>query len=66
MFRLLSANADARIGCCVVHMLFGRGVLLRGRPLGQVKDGKMHNFLRMYWAKKILEWSPSPRDALQR
>lgn len=32
----------------------------------QVKDGKMHNFLRMYWAKKILEWSPSPQDALSR
>ncbi|CAM9853897.1 unnamed protein product [Discosporangium mesarthrocarpum] len=26
----------------------------------------MHNFLRMYWAKKILEWSPTPRDALDR
>lgn len=22
-------------------------------------------FLRMYWAKKILEWSPSPREALR-
>lgn len=32
----------------------------------QVRDGKMHNFLRMYWAKKILEWSPSPQDALAR
>lgn len=32
----------------------------------QVRDGKMHNFLRMYWAKKILEWSPSPHDALER
>jgi len=26
--------------------------------------GKMHGFMRMYWAKKILEWSPSPEDAL--
>ena len=24
----------------------------------------MHNYLRMLWGKKILEWSPSPRDAL--
>jgi deoxyribodipyrimidine photo-lyase len=24
----------------------------------------MHGYLRMYWAKKILEWSPSPEDAL--
>jgi deoxyribodipyrimidine photo-lyase len=26
--------------------------------------GKMHGYLRMYWAKKILEWSPSPEEAL--
>ncbi len=26
--------------------------------------GKMHGYLRMYWAKKILEWSPSAADAL--
>ncbi|CAK9015423.1 unnamed protein product [Durusdinium trenchii] len=31
-----------------------------------VQEGKMHGFLRMYWAKKILEWSPSPKEALQR
>merc|ERR1719334_1663942 len=24
----------------------------------------MHGFLRMYWAKKILEWSKSPEQAL--
>ena len=29
-----------------------------------VKTGKMHGFLRMYWAKKILEWTSSPSDAL--
>ncbi|HPQ38781.1 MAG TPA: deoxyribodipyrimidine photolyase, partial [bacterium] len=27
--------------------------------------GKMHGYLRMYWAKKILEWSPEPRMALR-
>lgn len=26
--------------------------------------GKMHGFMRMYWAKKILEWSKSPEDAI--
>jgi deoxyribodipyrimidine photo-lyase len=26
--------------------------------------GRMHNYLRMLWGKKILEWSPTPRDAL--
>jgi deoxyribodipyrimidine photo-lyase len=24
----------------------------------------MHNYLRMLWGKKILEWSATPRDAL--
>jgi len=27
--------------------------------------GKMHGFMRMYWAKKILEWSQSPEEALK-
>jgi deoxyribodipyrimidine photo-lyase len=27
--------------------------------------GWMHNYMRMYWAKKILEWSPSPPHAYQ-
>ena len=30
-----------------------------------VTTGKMHTYMRMYWAKKILEWSPTPEDALQ-
>lgn len=27
--------------------------------------GYMHNYMRMYWAKKILEWSSSPEEAYQ-
>lgn len=27
--------------------------------------GKMHGYMRMYWAKKMLEWSESPEDALR-
>jgi deoxyribodipyrimidine photo-lyase len=27
-------------------------------------EGRLHNYLRMLWGKKILEWTPSPRDAL--
>jgi deoxyribodipyrimidine photo-lyase len=27
--------------------------------------GKMHGYMRMYWAKKILEWSESPEKALE-
>jgi deoxyribodipyrimidine photo-lyase len=30
-----------------------------------VKLGKMHGYMRMYWAKKILEWTPSPEIAMQ-
>ena len=26
--------------------------------------GKMHGYMRMYWAKKILEWTASPEEAL--
>lgn len=29
-----------------------------------VVTGKMHGYMRMYWAKKILEWTPSPEDAM--
>jgi len=28
-----------------------------------VLTGKMHGYMRMYWGKKILEWSPSPEVA---
>jgi deoxyribodipyrimidine photo-lyase len=28
-----------------------------------VLTGRMHNYLRMYWAKKILEWTPDPQTA---
>lgn len=28
-------------------------------------DGRIHNYLRMLWGKKILEWSPSPQAALE-
>ena len=31
-----------------------------------VREGRLHNTLRMLWGKKILEWSPSPRRALAR
>lgn len=30
-----------------------------------IEEGKMHGYLRMYWAKKILEWSSSPQEALR-
>lgn len=27
--------------------------------------GRMHGYLRMYWAKKLLEWTSSPEEALE-
>ncbi|MBP8303987.1 MAG: deoxyribodipyrimidine photo-lyase [Phycisphaerae bacterium] len=29
-----------------------------------VLTGKMHGYMRMYWGKKILEWSRTPKEAL--
>jgi deoxyribodipyrimidine photo-lyase len=29
-----------------------------------VREGRIHNYLRMLWGKKILEWSRAPRDAV--
>ena len=39
--------------------------LWNAAQLQVVQEGGMHGFLRMYWAKKILEWTPSPLVALQ-
>jgi deoxyribodipyrimidine photo-lyase len=29
-----------------------------------VREGRIHNYLRMVWGKKILQWSAHPREAL--
>ncbi len=29
-----------------------------------VREGRMHNYLRMLWGKKILQWTAHPREAL--
>jgi len=29
------------------------------------KKGKMHGYMRMYWAKKVLEWTESPEQAIE-
>jgi deoxyribodipyrimidine photo-lyase len=39
--------------------------LWNAAQLQMVQHGWMHNYMRMYWAKKILEWSPSPELAYQ-
>ncbi|HMD40962.1 MAG TPA: hypothetical protein VKH15_16875 [Candidatus Acidoferrum sp.] len=30
-----------------------------------VREGRMHNYLRMLWGKKILEWSLTPQQAVE-
>jgi deoxyribodipyrimidine photo-lyase len=38
--------------------------LWNAAQLEMVTTGKMHGYMRMYWAKKILEWSATPHEAL--
>jgi deoxyribodipyrimidine photo-lyase len=30
-----------------------------------LREGRIHGYLRMYWAKKILEWSTTPTEAIK-
>ncbi len=39
--------------------------LWNAAQMEMVKSGSMHGYLRMYWAKKILEWSESPEEAMR-
>ncbi|MHB8108662.1 MAG: deoxyribodipyrimidine photo-lyase [Syntrophorhabdaceae bacterium] len=38
--------------------------LWNAAQMQMVRTGSMHGYMRMYWAKKILEWSASPEEAL--
>jgi len=31
--------------------------------LSMIRTGYLHGYLRMYWGKKILEWTETPEDA---
>jgi deoxyribodipyrimidine photo-lyase len=42
---------------------FTHDPLWNAAQMEMVRRGKMHGYLRMYWAKKILEWTPSPEEA---
>lgn len=37
--------------------------LWNAAQMQMVHEGWMHNYMRMYWAKKILEWSRTPAEA---
>jgi deoxyribodipyrimidine photo-lyase len=66
--RTLEAHAgDPRPHLYTVRELEAAGT---GDPLWNaaqtqlVREGRLHNSLRMLWGKRILEWTPSPREAL--
>lgn len=37
--------------------------LWNAAQIEMMNTGKMHGYMRMYWAKKILEWTSSPEEA---
>jgi deoxyribodipyrimidine photo-lyase len=39
--------------------------LWNAAQLEMVVTGRMHGYLRMYWAKKILEWTTTPAEAFE-
>ncbi len=39
--------------------------LWNAAQMEMVTRGKMHGYMRMYWAKKILEWTDLPEDAMK-
>lgn len=39
--------------------------LWNAAQLEMVRRGKMHGYMRMYWCKKILEWTVSPQEAIR-
>ena len=39
--------------------------LWNAAQLEMVKTGRMHGYMRMYWGKKILEWSKTPDEAMK-
>ncbi len=39
--------------------------LWNAAQMEMVNKGKMHGFMRMYWAKKILQWTKSPEEAME-
>ena len=38
--------------------------LWNAAQIEMVTTGKMHGFMRMYWAKKILEWTPDVQTSI--
>lgn len=61
-------RADPRTHCYTRERFEGAAThdaLWNAAQKEMTTTGKMHGYLRMYWAKKILEWSASPEEALE-
>ncbi|NIP90733.1 MAG: deoxyribodipyrimidine photolyase, partial [Gammaproteobacteria bacterium] len=48
----------ARLEAADTHDAYWNAAMLE-----MVKTGYMHNYMRMYWGKKIIEWSSTPERA---
>jgi deoxyribodipyrimidine photo-lyase len=65
---LTQAEADAREHIYSTHELEDAQTIDQAWNAAQnemKQTGKMHGYMRMYWAKKILEWSTSPEQAIK-
>ena len=59
-------RGDPRVHCYSLEQLENSEThddLWNAAQQEMVITGKMHGFMRMYWAKKILEWTVSPEEA---
>ena len=54
------AYSRKRLEACRTHDPYWNAAMRE-----MVATGKMHNYMRMYWGKKILEWSRSPETAFR-
>lgn len=63
---LAKHGADPRSVLYTLHQLENAQThdpLWNASQMQMVTDGWMHNYMRMYWAKKILEWTRTPAEA---
>ena len=66
--KTLAAHADDARPYCYEPAAFEAGAthsaLWNAAQRQLVRTGRLHGYMRMYWAKKILEWSASPQAAI--
>ena len=66
--KTLTAHAGDERPYCYAPAVFEAGAthsdLWNAAQRQLVRTGRLHGYMRMYWAKKILEWSASPQAAI--